>query len=135
MWRPLKVIEIIRLHREYPSAVEAELINRGFRWRDVGTKRFTWGDLVAVIESISWDSPIRRAMDPEFFHFGNPEYALLADIRDFLGVIAVKTPTPKGMSKKHLPEPVPRPGDESKNKKVYKAEPVSFAQLDQEINW
>lgn len=83
---------------------------------------------------MAWDSPIRRAVEPEWWQFGDPNYALLADIRDFVGVIAVKTPAPKGFGKKHLPDPVPRPGD-NEGKKVHTAEPVSFEQLDQEINW
>jgi len=48
-----------------------------------------------VIDTLSWDSPIRKAVEPEWWQFGNPDYALLADIRDFLGVIAVKTPAPE----------------------------------------
>lgn len=90
---------------------------------------------MAVIETMPWDSPIRRVVEPEWWQYGDPNYALLADIRDFLGVVAVKTPTPKGMNKKHFPEPVPRPGAGDKNRKVHKAEAVSFAQLDSEINW
>lgn len=131
---PRKALEIVRLHRRHPSAVEGELINRGFRWRDVGSKRFTWGDLIAIIDTMAWDSPIRRVVEPEWWQFGNPLYALLADIRDFSAVTAVKTPAPKGFGKKHLPDPVPRPGD-NEGKKVHTATPVSFEQLDAEINW
>lgn len=91
---------------------------------------------MAVIDTLSWDSPIRKAVEPEWWQFGNPDYALLADIRDFLGVIAVKTPAPQKMSKKDLPDPIPRPGDKpNAKKKVYTAEPVSFEQLDRELNW
>lgn len=89
-----------------------------------------------MIDTLAWDSPIRRAVEPDWWQFGDPNYSLLADIRDFLGVIAVKTPAPPKMKRKDLPEPVPRPGDEKKTgKKVHAPEPVSFAQLDAELNW
>lgn len=135
---PRKVFRLLSLRRKHREQVDFRLIEFGTRWRHVGVDpEWSWVDVLAIFDqaTLPYDHALLKVVDPEWWQFGDPNYSLLADIRDFSGVTAVKTTTPPRMTKKHFPPPVPRPGDEGKTRKVHKAPAVSFEQLDAEINW
>lgn len=133
------MFQLARLRRTHRNQVDFRLIEFGGRWRNIGVDPdWSWVDVLAIFDqsTLPHDHALLKVIDPEWWQFGDPLYALLADVRDFSAVTAIKTPTPPKMKRKDLPEPIPRPGDEKKSgKKVHTAVPVSFEQLDAEINW
>lgn len=76
-----KIIGLLEAHEKHPEGVEASLIERGLRWRDVGSRRFTWEDAHAVISTLPWDSPLAR-QSVEGWEWGNPIHQLLAIIAE-----------------------------------------------------
>lgn len=78
---PYRVAGLIDLHDSHPGAFEATLIERGLRWRDVGSPGFRWSDLLALVEYLPWDAPLLRATK-EDWRWRNPVYELLVTIAE-----------------------------------------------------
>ena len=79
--RSPKILGLLEAHENHPEGFEASLIERGLRWRDVGSSRFTWEDAHAVIATLPWDSPLTRQA-VEGWEWGNPIHQLLALIAE-----------------------------------------------------
>ena len=77
---PYRIDGLIDLHDEHPSAFEATLITFGLRWRHAGTPDLLWSDLIALVDHLPWDAPLRRAQ-PDW-QWGDPKYELLVTITE-----------------------------------------------------
>lgn len=129
-----KIQEVIRLHDEYPSAVEASLIGAGLRWRSVESSSprrrvEAWADITAVLESLPYDAPLRRAMDPEFWFWQDPAFQYVALIAEGVSAIAAKQPNYTKASRRDFLK-VKRPGDSSKQSKTIGSTAMPLAELD-----
>lgn len=82
--------------------------------RDLGSERFTWSDLRAILTNLPNDSAYWRKREPERSRWGVAEY-MLAMIADSLRwLVWAKTEDAKRNRKR--PSPIPRPGDDQKKK-------------------
>lgn len=88
------------------------MIERGLRLRDLGSDRFRWSDLRAIVTHLPVESALIRVKEPERSRWGISEY-LLAIIADSLRWL-VWAKTPDAKRKRNRPKPIPRPGDEGK---------------------
>lgn len=61
------MIGLWELHEQHPEPVEHELIRLGLRWRDLGTPRLSWRDLLVIVREAPRDSAITRALDPDAY--------------------------------------------------------------------
>lgn len=98
---PGKVQGLVEAHDEHPEGFEAALIERGLRWRDVGTPDFTWGDCWAVISTLPWDSPLNRQSNPEWVWDG-PYTERLTILTEAAQHTSAKTPNWTKRQKRHL---------------------------------
>lgn len=129
-----KIQEVIRLHDEYPSAVEASLIGAGLRWRSVESaspsrRVEAWADITAVLETLPYDAPLRRAIDPEFWFWQDPAFQYIALIAEGVSAIAAKQPNYTKASRRDFLK-VKRPGDASKQSKTIGSTAMPLAELD-----
>lgn len=129
-----KIQEVIRLHDEYPAAVEASLIGAGLRWRavdDLSPRRRleAWEDITAALETLAYDAPLRRAMDPEFWFWQDPVFQYVALIAEGVSAIAAKQPNYTKASRRDFLK-VKRPGDSSKQSKTIGSTAMPLAELD-----
>lgn len=99
---------LLALHDEHTEAVERDLIALGLRWRDVGSKRFTWADLRSIVHASQPGSAMYRAMTPESAGWSHSDY-LMADLYDAVAWNTFVTARVTG-SKSKKPKPYPRPG-------------------------
>ncbi|MEX3609769.1 hypothetical protein VVR12_01815 [Rothia sp. LK2588] len=107
-----KILGVYELHEEYPYAVEARLIQCGLRWDEAGTKRTTWGDILAVIETEPEDGPIHRARRPDSWHWHTLHYNQLQTIAEELATLITFTGNQSGAKARDLPHRAERPWDE-----------------------
>ncbi|MBV7412290.1 hypothetical protein ACUIAC_01055 [Dermabacteraceae bacterium P13138] len=111
-----KIFGLIQQHEQYPEAFEATLIQAGLRWRDVehpspARRADAWTDILAVISSCAWDSPLARKQ-PDW-QWGNPFYELTALIAEVLHSISLRTPN-KTKARQQDVLRIPRPGERTK---------------------
>lgn len=114
-----KIWELIDLHDQHPDALEASLILAGLRWRDVESssprrRAHAWQDVAAVIATLPWDAPLRRAL-PDW-QWGDPKHDLLITILESVAALSAKTPNQTKAKKADLLR-VPRPWDQAKTAK------------------
>lgn len=121
---------LIQLHDEHPRAFEASLIRAGVRWRDVGSVDFTWADCVALIETLSWDDPLTRAVHPDDWAWGNPMQDIVVSLLDMMIQVNAKTPVQDKRMKANLPKRIPRPWDKTKAGDKITGAAKSLAELD-----
>lgn len=98
---------LLDLHREYPEAVEYDLIRHGERWRNLG-RSLSWRDLKVILEQ---QKPAESALwleeNPDHM-WGLPEF-LAADIADSLHML-FWAKTKDGSKNRNRPKPIERPG-------------------------
>src|SRR5699024_8611144 len=122
------MISLLALIEEHREAIEADLIDRGLRLRDVGGKSFTWRDLLVIVRQSKRDSALFRAMHPNEHQWGVTEL-LQAQTVDLLSLL-VWFKTKDGQKGRNRPDPVPRPGVEPRVKKRHvKGEALPIDQL------
>lgn len=97
---------LARLLAEHGEAVEYELLCRGLRLRDLGTKRLTWRDLKVLVQYLPPANAIERARTGTDALW-QLEHQLLAAVVDALNGANWQR---AGDSRAQRPEPVPRPG-------------------------
>lgn len=122
---PPKIQGLIQAHKENPEAFEASLIERGLRWRDVGSARFTWSDCWAVISTLPFDAPLSRAQAPDEWMWAHPwtQYIVHAGENAMLQKGVTKSER-KGLKDRDL-NPTPRPGQKEKERLEADAMPVA----------
>lgn len=118
---------------EHQEAVEYELINRGLRLHQLGTKRLTWRDLLVITRHSPPGNAIDRAMNPDEFMWGLPEQ-LYATIVDQLR-IANWMRTEDGSKGRNPPEPLPRPGLVDPDQTTFGEGPLPLDELDEFLGW
>lgn len=112
---------------EHGEALEADLIDKGLRLRDVGSEWFTWRDLMVIVKEAGRESALMRSMHPDVHVWGKAEY-LLADILDVQKLL-FWSKTKDGQKGRHRPEPYPRPGVEKPGVKQVKGTAVPMDQV------
>ena len=117
---------------EHQEAVEYELINRGLRLYQLGTKRLTWRDLLVITRHSPPGNAIDRAMDPDHM-WGLPEQ-LAASIVDLLR-IANWMQTKDGSKGRNQPKPLPRPGVVDPDQTIFGEGPLPIEELDEFLGW
>lgn len=99
------ILGLFRLLTEHEGAIRYDLLSLGLRLDDLGTKRLTWVDLLAVLTNLPPGSAVARARHGEFATW-TAETHLLALIADVL-----RAANWQRASKGPRPKPVPRPKD------------------------
>ena len=130
-----KILELLRLHKEHPTAFEASLIDRGLRWRDVASEDFTWADCWAVVEHLPFNDPLVRAVGGANWWWGHPAMDYLVGIYDGLGQIAAVVSRRPGIKKSEIPKPTLRPWDKSRDTEVLKVKPSKLSDLRKLLGW
>jgi len=76
----------------------------------LGSDRFTWGDLLALVQNRRHDSALSRALDPDW-QWRALEPNLLAFMSDRLAWLQwSKTKDASAKPPRNVPKPMPRPG-------------------------
>lgn len=99
-------------------AVEGELIRRGLRIRDLGSERFTWSDLKAIIYTAEPGSNLAAVLGSPW---GVSEY-MAANIIDLISAGNWQRGGDRNAAK---PKPFPRPGEKGESARVFGAEPIA----------
>lgn len=105
-------------------AVEGELIRRGLRVRDLGSERFTWSDLKAIIYTAKPGSHLAAVLGAPW---GVTDY-MLANTVDILNVGNWQR---GGNNNSPKPKPVRRPGEEEESVKRFGADPIAPEAFDE----
>lgn len=84
------------------------MIERGLRWRDIGSRSFTWDDCHAVISTLPFDAPLARAQGPDWIWY-HPLADLVAGIYDNTGVIGATQDRRPRIKKSEIPKQLVRP--------------------------
>lgn len=92
---------------EYAEPIAYDLLGLGLRLRDLGSDRFSWADLYAVIRQTPPGSALGRSLNPD--HVWDLKALLLAEIADALNVANWQR---SGQPRRDYPKPIPRPGVE-----------------------
>lgn len=105
-------------------AVEGELIRRGLRIRDLGSGRFTWSDLKAVIYTADPGSHLAAVLGAPW---GVADY-MMANVIDLLNAGNWQRGGNKSAPK---PKPIKRPGEEDNSVKRFGADPIAPEAFDE----
>lgn len=120
---------------EYREPLEFDLIGLGLRLRDVGSTGFSWRDLFVVVRQLPRDSSLGRAFDPENHHWGTAEQ-LLALIADEIRLGNWhRFGTQSQARKRNMPQPIERPGVESKDKTRYGKGALPVDEMAEWLGW
>jgi hypothetical protein len=130
-----KILGLIALHADHTTAFEASLIERGLRWRDVGTERLDWADLDAVVEWLPYDAPLPRAINGKEWFWYHPIADLIAGAVDRLGLISAVVSRRDRIKKTEIPNPIPRPWDKEKRIKKIGSTPMPLRALRDRLGW
>jgi len=79
------------------------------RLRDLGSERFTWGDLLAIVRNRRPDSALGRALDPTDWYWHSVDAMLLSGIYDTVRWLQWAQ-SKDGQKNRNRPEPLRRPG-------------------------
>jgi hypothetical protein len=120
--RPGGIIGLWTIILAYPVAVEGELIRQGLRLRQLGSGRFTWSDLRAVLYTVTPGSPLGVALG---LPWGGVEY-MLANVVDLLAAANWQRGGDKRVKK---PKPIKRP-HEKDDKQTFGAEPIAAGKFE-----
>lgn len=88
-----------------------------------------------MLEWAPWDSPIRRALSPKDWPWGNPERDLNAGIVDELRLLRAQVGNQSGVKPHQLPTPIPRPNSPNENTNVEERREAPLAEIDQLLGW
>lgn len=100
------------------AAVEGELIRRGLRVRDLGSERFTWSDLKAVIYTADPGSHLAAVLGAPW---AVADY-MMANVVDLLNAGNWQRGGNKNSPK---PKPIKRPGEDETGVKRFGADPIA----------
>lgn len=120
--RPGGIIGLWVIILAYPVAVEGELIRQGLRLRQLGSDRFTWSDLRAVLYTVTPGSPLGVALG---LPWGGVEY-MLANVVDLLAAANWQRGGDKRIKK---PKPIKRPHEKDDDRQTFGAEPVAASEF------
>lgn len=115
---------------EHERAVEYDCLRLGLRLRDLGSERFSWGDLLVIVEQAPQDSAVFRSFYPDEAMWGLREQLLAAAV-DALNVANWQRGSGK---RKDYPKPIPRPGVEPTSK-TYGSKPVPIDEMAEWLGW
>lgn len=101
-----EILGLVDLLNEYESAITYDCLSIGMRLIQLGTQKFTWGELLAIVQHSPHISALNRAMNPDEWMWDTTNH-LLADIDDQLHVANWQRGSGK---KKDFPKPIKRPG-------------------------
>lgn len=132
---PPKILELFRIHQQHQTAFEASLILRGLRWRDVGSRDFTWDDLWALVDNLSYGDPLMRAINGKDWWWYHPAVDHLVGIYDGIGQLAAVVSRRRGIKKSELPKVTLRPWDKSRDVEVLKVKASPLADLRKLLGW
>lgn len=90
--------------------------------------------MTAVLEHSPWNSPLRRAVNPKDWPWGNPDRDLLAGIIDELRILRVLNGNQSGAKPHDLPQPIPRPGA-STGSDVIETGEATLDEIDRMLGW
>lgn len=127
--------ELVRLHAEHPAAFEATLIERGLRWREVGTDGFTWSDCWAVISNLPYDAPLTKAINGADWWWYHPVVDFVVGSFDYLGVIAAVVQRRPKLKRDDVPKRTVRPWERRKETEVLKVKPSKLDDLRKLLGW
>lgn len=99
------------------------MIERDLRWRDVGSAHFTWSDCWAVMTTLPFDAPLRRAQEPDNWVWADPFADLVANMAEAAILYKSLMKSQHKLSAKKVPR-IPRPWDKEKTKLVADAMPI-----------
>ncbi|SNY84008.1 Ner family transcriptional regulator [Nocardia amikacinitolerans] len=118
------------LIEEYTQAIESDLIDRGLRLRQLGSKVLSWRDLSSIIANLKPDSALVRQLSPDTWRWQLNEH-LLANIADSLRWLRWAK-TEDGRRGRNVPQPIPRPGIEPER---IGDTHMSIADMDKFLGW
>lgn len=108
------------------------------RWRDLEDPVSTgtdWGDVAAVLENSPWDSPLRRALSPKDWPWGDPSRDLLAGVVDELRVLRAQVGNLSGVKEHQIPRPISRPAAAGPGSGEIETGEAPLAEIDQVLGW
>ena len=129
MGRPFRhfcggIIGLLAIVMAHYVAVEGELICRGLRIRDLGSERFTWSDLRAIIYTANPGSQLAAVLGAPW---GVVEY-MMANVVDLLSAGNWQRGGDKNASR---PRPIARPGEKDESVKRFGADPIAPEAFDE----
>lgn len=110
------------------------MIERGLRWRDIGSRSFTWDDCLAVISTLPYDAPLSRAQDPQWWWY-HPLADVTAGIYDNTGVIGATQDRRPKIKKSEIPARIVRPWDKNEHVDKIGNTPRPIDELNELLGW
>lgn len=129
-----KIQGLLDLRHRHPEAFDATLLERGFRFADVGSC-LTWWDLHAIFSTAPYDSPIQRALNPKDWWWANPVNEIIVGLFESNQMLLAVAERRQGIKRSELPKPVPRPWDVSTNTEKIGDKPMPLHELRKAIGW
>lgn len=121
--RPGGIAGLCWLLAKHGDAIEYDLLALGYRLDDLG-EGLSWRDLWVVVTNAPPGSALVRAIAG---HVWSVTDYLLASVIDQLATANWQR---QGKASARRPKPIPRPGVEDENTKVYGREPIPISQFD-----
>lgn len=88
-----------------------------------------------MLENAPWDSPVRRAVNPKDWPWGNPDRDLLAGIVDELRMLRAQVGSLSGVKPHQMPDPIPRPSRGSQTNGAIETGEATLAEIDALLGW
>lgn len=108
------MIAVHELHKDNPEAVESVFLDLGFRWHQLGSRDFLYGEAFVIVRTQINDplSLLHRLLNPTDWYWDDPNYNMLVAILNGVNATASRTPPPSKNYKD--PEPFKRPKKKAK---------------------
>lgn len=91
--------------------------------------------MLAVIEHAPYDAPIRRAVNPKDWPWGNPERDLLAGVVDEVRALRAQVGNLSGVKAHQMPNPITRPASGSQQSGSIETGEAPLADIDRMLGW
>lgn len=120
-----QILSLVELLNEYESAITYDCLSMGIRLNHLGTQKFTWGELLAIVQHSPRFSAFYRAQNPDEWMWDETNH-LLAAIADALHIANWQRANGK---RKDYPKPIKRPGVVTDDVKTYGKDAIPYDEM------
>ena len=101
----------------------------------MGSPDLTWSDLWAIVDNLSFDDPLSRAINGKDWWWYHPAIDYIVGIYDSMLALLSIVDRRQNVKRSDIPKPTLRPWDKTKDTEVLKVKPSKLADMAKRLGW